>query len=181
MNLLVRLYPANWRRRYGAELAALIDSQPFTPQLAFDLIAGALDAHLHPEFINASGLAEESAASHLATSTTTGANTMLARTLNLRCCENRGQVNPEDSRLSTQVNLGGSLFLAVVWLIALKQFPHNSYVLALGMMTYIGPMILSTMFTSLKTRSAETRTILIGSQLAAATGICLLAGFISQL
>ena len=181
MNVLIRLYPANWRRRYGTELAALIDSQPFTPQLAFDLIAGALDAHLHPEFINTSGLAEESTASRLATSTTTGASTMLARTLNLRCGENRGQVSPEDSRLSTQVNLYGSLFLAVVWLIALMQFPRNPYVLALGTMAYLGPFILSTMFTSLKTRSAETQTILIGSQLAATTGICLLAGYISQL
>lgn len=181
MNLLIRLYPANWRRRYGTELAALIDAQPFTPQLAFDLIAGALDAHLHPELINTGGLAEDTVDSRLVTSTTTGARTMLVKALDLRCGENRRQLSPEDSRISTQVNLYGSVFLAVVWLLALTQFPHNSYVLALGMMTYLGPFILSTMFTSLKTRSAETRTILIGSQLAATTGICLLAGYISQL
>jgi hypothetical protein len=180
MKFLIRLYPANWRRRYGTELEALIDSHPFTPQLAVDLIAGALDAHLHPQLINTGGLAEDTVDSRLATSTTTGARTMLAKALDLRCGENQRQVSPEDSRLSTQVNLYGSLLLAVAWLLALTQFPHNAYVLALGTMAYVGPLILSSMFTSLKTRSAQTRTILIGSQLAATTGICLLAGYISQ-
>ena len=106
---------------------------------------------------------------------------MLAKALNLRCGEHRELVSPEDRRLSTQVNLFGSLFLAGVWLIALKLFPHNAYVLALGTMAYVAPLTLSTMFTSLKTRSQETRAILIGSTLAATTGICVLAGYISEL
>lgn len=181
MSLFIRLYPANWRRRYGAELAELIDAQPLTPQLAVDLIAGALDAHLHPELLNTAGLADAAATPCLVTPITNGASTMLAKALNLRCGEYRELVSPEDRRLSTQVNLYGSLFLAGVWLIALKLFPHNAYVLALGTMAYVGPFTLSTMFTSLKTRSPETRAILIGSTLAATTGICVLAGYISEL
>ena len=105
---------------------------------------------------------------------------MLARALNLRCIENREPLSPEDRRIRTRVNLFGSLFLAAIWLLALKLFPHNQYVLALGSMTYLGPFIISTMFTSLKTRSAETRVILIGSMLAATTAISVLAGFIAS-
>ena len=180
MKILIRLYPSSWRRRYGTELAELIDAQSFTPQLAVDLIAGALDAHLHPELINAGTLAEDTAAPYLVSPTTTGAHIMLARALNLRCIENREPLSPEDRRIRTRVNLFGSLFLAAIWLLALKLFPHNQYVLALGSMTYLGPFIISTMFTSLKTRSAETRVILIGSMLAATTAISVLAGFIAS-
>lgn len=47
-------------------------------------------------------------------------------------------------------------------------------------MTYLGPFIISTMFTSSKTRSAETRPILIDSMLAATTGIRVLAGHLAS-
>jgi ATP-dependent Clp protease ATP-binding subunit ClpC len=46
---LVALYPRGWRRRYGAELATLLDGQRFEPRAALDVLRGALDAHLHPE------------------------------------------------------------------------------------------------------------------------------------
>jgi hypothetical protein len=46
---LVRLYPAAWRERYGAELEELIDRQPASPPVVLDLLLGALDAHVHPE------------------------------------------------------------------------------------------------------------------------------------
>jgi|GEM_PF-2365633 len=104
---------------------------------------------------------------------------MLAKTLNLHCSGYGEPLSPADKRTSLQVNLFGSLILAAVWLVALKQFPHNSYVLALGVMTYLGPFIVSTMFTSLKSRSAQTRAILIGSTLVATTSICVLAGYIA--
>jgi hypothetical protein len=47
MNLLVRLYPRAWRRRYGDELAALLEDRPPGPFDVADLALGALDAHLH--------------------------------------------------------------------------------------------------------------------------------------
>ena len=42
---LARLYPRAWRRRYGAEFAALLEQQSFTPGLVLDVARGALDAH----------------------------------------------------------------------------------------------------------------------------------------
>jgi hypothetical protein len=50
---LVRLYPARWRERYGAELEQLVhDLGPSTsrPAFAIDLVKGALDAHLQQRF-----------------------------------------------------------------------------------------------------------------------------------
>jgi hypothetical protein len=50
IQLLIGLYPARWRRRYGAELEQLVyDMRPSISwwALATDLLLGAFDAHIH--------------------------------------------------------------------------------------------------------------------------------------
>jgi hypothetical protein len=49
MRLLVRLYPAAWRDRYGEEFAELLDERPLSPFDVFDIALGALDARLRPQ------------------------------------------------------------------------------------------------------------------------------------
>ncbi|HEV8191498.1 MAG TPA: hypothetical protein VGP82_08430, partial [Ktedonobacterales bacterium] len=44
---LLRLYPATWRKRYGDEFSALLDDCQLSLAVLFDLLGGALDAHLH--------------------------------------------------------------------------------------------------------------------------------------
>ena len=48
MTWLLRLYPRTWRRRYGAEVAAILRGRGFSLQVAIDLIAGAVDVWMHP-------------------------------------------------------------------------------------------------------------------------------------
>jgi hypothetical protein len=45
--LLLRLYPARWRDRYGDEFAAVLGERPLGPFDVADVLLGALDAHLH--------------------------------------------------------------------------------------------------------------------------------------
>jgi hypothetical protein len=45
--LLLRLYPARWRDRYGDEFAAVVEERPLGPFDVADILLGALDAHLH--------------------------------------------------------------------------------------------------------------------------------------
>lgn len=45
---LLRLYPQSWRERYGDEFAALLDDYSLTPLTVFDVMVGALDAHIAP-------------------------------------------------------------------------------------------------------------------------------------
>ncbi|HET8569242.1 MAG TPA: hypothetical protein VFM93_09675 [Candidatus Limnocylindria bacterium] len=45
---LLRLYPREWRERYGAEIEALLERRPPTFASLVDLVRGILDAHLHP-------------------------------------------------------------------------------------------------------------------------------------
>lgn len=47
MSILVRLYPASWRARYGDELEAILEDDPPSPYDTVDLLLGAIDAHLH--------------------------------------------------------------------------------------------------------------------------------------
>jgi hypothetical protein len=47
--LALALYPLAYRRRYGDELAALVEDQGASPRAVADLARGALGAHLHPE------------------------------------------------------------------------------------------------------------------------------------
>lgn len=49
MSRLIRLYPAAWRARYGAEFNELLDHRPLTLNDRIDLVRGAIDAHLHPQ------------------------------------------------------------------------------------------------------------------------------------
>ena len=48
IGLLVALYPARWRRRYGEEFRAVLESRPIGPFDVADILLGALDARLSP-------------------------------------------------------------------------------------------------------------------------------------
>jgi hypothetical protein len=45
--LLMGLYPASWRERYGEEFEALLEERPLGPFDVADVFLAALDAHLH--------------------------------------------------------------------------------------------------------------------------------------
>jgi hypothetical protein len=45
--LLLRVYPARWRARYGDEFAVVLEERPLGPFDVADVLLGALDAHLH--------------------------------------------------------------------------------------------------------------------------------------
>ena len=47
MSRLLRLYPADWRARYGAEMLELLEHAPPTWRDRADLVRGALDARVH--------------------------------------------------------------------------------------------------------------------------------------
>ena len=50
MRPLILFYPREWRRRYGAEMEALLSQTRLGPREAVNLLRGALDAHVHPQW-----------------------------------------------------------------------------------------------------------------------------------
>ena len=62
MKRILRLYPAAWRRRYGAELTDLLDEMPASPATTLDLVRGAATQHMRalldrvaPSLVSAGG------------------------------------------------------------------------------------------------------------------------------
>lgn len=53
MSQLLRLYPAAWRDRYGAEFMGTLEERPVDLAGSLDIVHGAIDAHLHPELTGA--------------------------------------------------------------------------------------------------------------------------------
>lgn len=50
IRILLALYPREWRRRYAAEMLAHFGCQRIGPRNTLDLVNGAIDAHLHPQW-----------------------------------------------------------------------------------------------------------------------------------
>lgn len=52
----LRLFPRDWRERYGDELLQVLEARPVDWRIRLDLVRGALDAHLNPRVPPAVGL-----------------------------------------------------------------------------------------------------------------------------
>ena len=151
MTWLLKLYPPGWQRRYGKEIAELIAAQRFSLGGAVDLMAGAVDAWLHPEL---------AASAH---DNVKGDAAMIARMMHLTCAGYGPHVTKSDALKAAAVMIGGSLGLVLIWLWATWRFGSNAVVYAALPMTYLFPYLLGLRFTSLKGRSARTQTVLIAS------------------
>ena len=51
MKWLLALYPRLWQQRFRTEVAIHLQHEPFKIRTVFDLLAGAIDAWRHPEWI----------------------------------------------------------------------------------------------------------------------------------
>lgn len=53
--ILVRLYPPDWRARYGAELGSVLADTALTPSAVLDIALGALDARMSRDYPSEAG------------------------------------------------------------------------------------------------------------------------------
>lgn len=167
MTWLLKLYPPRWRQRYGREFAELMAGQPFSIATVVDVMAGAIDAWLHPQSSTAQ------------TADARGETKMLTG-LKLRCAGAGEPVTAADSRKAATVMLVGTLFLTVLWIWGLRLYPDNPYILSLGTMSFIPPYLLSMRYTTLKGRPGSVQAVLIGWQLLAVLAIMLGAAWLSE-
>jgi hypothetical protein len=164
---LLRLYPPRWRRRYGAEVAELVAAQPFSIGVAADLLAGAVDAWLHPQLAAPTPAAAK------------GETTMIAKILQFECAGYGREVTKRDKVANVAVSVGGTLALTLLWLWSQRQFGRHPYASALLPMAWFLPYLLSLRYTSLKGRSARTQTIFIAGLGGTLTVFLLLIGWIA--
>lgn len=156
MTWLLRLYPAPWRRRYGAEVAGMIADRRFSFRIAVDLVAGAIDVWLHPSVTLAAASAAE-------LHTPRQEKTMLSRLARLDCTGALGpDVTRADRMKANMVNIGGTLILTLIWMGAHIRAGDNTYLDAICVMAFIVPMLFSLRYTSLKQRPVSVQAVFIG-------------------
>ncbi len=113
MNWLLRLYPAQWRERYGEEFGAVLASQRVSVGLVVDVIGGAIDAHLHPQF--------HTQTQNSNTSYSQREDTMTLAMLQ-RCSVGGPKLSPSDRRIASRATILSALGLAAVSLVLTKIY-----------------------------------------------------------
>jgi hypothetical protein len=110
MSWMLRLYPARWRERYGEEFGAVLASQRPSVGLVLDVLAGAIDAHLHPQI-------QLSDSNHIK-----GDDKMTLEMLQ-RCAAGGPRLSPRDQRVASLSMILAALAMAVLY-ISLTKIYH---------------------------------------------------------
>ena len=170
MTWLLKLYPRAWRRRYGDELTDLVARQPFSVGAAVDIIAGAIDAWIHPQVSVAPFLA----------SAPKGEATMLTKMIRLKCAGYGPNVTAADRWKSAAVSLGGTGVLTMLWTWTRRELGDNSYIESLSVLAFLIPVLFSLRYTSLKGRSPGVQVIFIAGTSLLITAVLLVAASIAS-
>lgn len=160
---LVRLYPREWRERYGPEMSAMLAEIPLTPASLLDLVAGAIDARIAPQIVPGRTSAAPSAKEKAMFSTV------------MKRCALGPTVTPQDRWMSSTIMLASSVLFAGLYVLATYAYPGNDLVEALGIMAFPAAMFLSMPFTYLKGHSTVSQVIIVSGSLLLLAGVAVLA------
>ena len=119
MRWLLQLYPAPWRERYGEEFGAVLASQRTSLGLVFDVLGGAVDAHLHPQRPRPKS------------KTIDGDDTMTLAMFE-RCAAGGPRLSPSDRRIASRSTILSALLMAVLYLALTRIYRGALPVEALG-------------------------------------------------
>ena len=158
---MLKLYPRPWRERYGDEFAALLAEQPRTIQLVIDVLAGAIDARLHPQ-VRTQGVTE------------------MASTMKLRCHGYGPNVTRRDQLMGAGVTVCVTLVLTLAWMYLHVCLGDDAYVDAFSILPLFVGMLLAMPFTYLKGRSRASQAIFIGGTMCVLTAVFLVTGFVAS-
>lgn len=148
MKALIRLYPRAWRVRYGDEMAQLIADQPKTIRLAFDLIAGAIDARLHPQLSAGATDAPVSKGETVVTKL-------------LTACHPH-EITSAEYRRSVAWLFGMTIVLSGIYIALKRAIGDNPFIEAFGVSTFPVAVLASSWETYFKRYSRAARLAIIG-------------------
>jgi len=170
MTWILRLYPRPWRRRYGDEVAAMLERRSFSLHTAVDLIAGAIDVWLHP-----------SATMAAATASHERENTMTNRIAGLSCALTAPDVTRAEAWKAAGVTIGLTVVLSLAWMGLHVRVGDNPYTDSLSMMPIVIAYLVGMRYTYLKDRTWTVQAAFIGGFSAIVAAILLAAGWVSTL
>jgi hypothetical protein len=159
VTFLVRLYPKSWRARYGDEFAAILDAQPASLGLLVDVLAGALDARLHPRLIASSTRGPERTALQ-------GVSAM-TEALMTRCAAGGPQLSTREQYLAGGMMMAAALLMGTAYVLLRHRFHATPAVEAVGYSIFPGIMLFYTQAAYLRHRPAATQAVFLGGGLGA--------------
>jgi hypothetical protein len=166
MKWLIGLYPAWWRRRYAEEFREVLDGQAASVGMFLDVVGGAVDAHLHPEFRREN------------VQLTKGDETMTSAMLT-RCLAGGPKPTGEDRRQARFYMRMSALFLAVLYLVLTKIFRSAPAVQALGAAAFPAVYLAYQQTANLRGRPGLTQALVLAGGVSAMyvfmLGVCLIA------
>ncbi|MEO6214126.1 MAG: hypothetical protein ABIP65_10915 [Vicinamibacterales bacterium] len=142
---LIRLYPRAWRERYGEEMHALLDGQKPSLRTWTDLVAGAIDARVHPQRVMAASIPQE------------GATTMTM--VKASWCAQAG-VSTQDQRRSAAWMVGGTAGLMIFAIALQLKIGSNSLSESLIYAGFPASLMLSSECTYLRRYSQSARRVI---------------------
>jgi hypothetical protein len=160
MNWLLRLYPAPWRERYGEEFSAVLASQRSSPGLIFDVIGGAIDAHLNPQ-IRTQIQHSDSKQSLQGKS---GDDTMTLAMLQ-RCAAGGPKLSPRDQRIASISMILSALVLATLYVLLTKIYHSVPAVEAVFYASFPFMCLVYAQTAYLRKRSWLTQALVLGAGL----------------
>lgn len=141
---LIRLYPRAWQQRYGREMRELLAAQKPTFRTLADVIAGAVDARLNPQWTPADRVGTKQGAEHMVKA--------------FRCAPEG--VSTSDQWRSATWLVGGSLVLTLIGIGLKLQMGSNSFSEGLLYSAFPASLMLSSECTYLKRYSTAARAIM---------------------
>lgn len=145
---LLRLYPREWRRRYGDEMRELLAEQRLSFRTIADLVAGAIDARINPQLRAEPGQHQ-------------GVASMIKSTV----CNPAG-LSVQDQWRSAGWMVGGSLLLVLAGYLLKQQIGPNSLSEGLVYAAFPAALMLSNECTYFKRYSKPARmTMSVGGAL----------------
>jgi hypothetical protein len=159
---LLRLYPREWRRRYGAEAEEVVASQPRSLQLVIDLLAGAVDAHVKPQ--------ETARRVDGATAADPGGSNMWIDRFG--CCARSG-VSRKDTFIGSGLTLAFALVVAGLMLVGSSPLTQT-----VAMTMFPGVLSVGTLSIRLRGHSTAAKFVVIGGTFLVLLLIGLVAGLL---
>jgi ABC-type transport system involved in cytochrome bd biosynthesis fused ATPase/permease subunit len=171
MTWILRLYPRPWRRRYGDEVAAMLEGRGFSFGTAVDLIAGAIDVWLHPSATMAALGASEEREKNMTNGIAKWSCAALAAP----------NLTRADAWRAAGVTIGLTVVLTLAWMAVHVRVGDNPYTDSLSMMPIVVSYLFSMRYTYLKNRNLAVQAAFIGGFSGIVAAILLGAGWISTL
>jgi hypothetical protein len=154
MNWLLHLYPVRWRERYGEEFSAVLARQRATPGLIFDVLGGAIDAHLHPQI------------PHSTSNPIQGDDAMTLAMLT-RCAAGGPKLSPGERRIAFRLSILSALAIAALYLVLTKIYREAPAVQAVYWTSIFFPNFIYQQTIYLKKRLLVTQALVLGAGLSA--------------